>query len=172
MKYMYKPLCPTVVLYAFIFPYLGGISTDTLLDILLRTPRANLGRKEDTNVFTIGPSDLTFSDTSCPSCPCLLSACSEGGSSPHAPSGHWRSWSAPPAWCPGWQTAPPPGHRWCPCPWSLCRAPWFKQHFFCFFLIHYPQNTIQSLWSHNVDSERFTSTVFFSKGSAWVGGSP
>ena len=94
---MYKPLCPTVVLYAFIFPYLGGISTDTLLDILLRTPRANLGRKEDTNVFTIGPSDLTFSDTSGPSCLCLSSACSEGESSLDAPSDRCRSRPAPPA---------------------------------------------------------------------------
>ena len=33
----YKPLCPTVVWYAFIVPYLGGISMSTSFDILLMT---------------------------------------------------------------------------------------------------------------------------------------
>ena len=64
---------------------------------------------------------LTSSDTSSPPSP--ASACSEGGCSHCAACARCRSRPAHPAWCPGWQTAPPPGQRWCPCPW-LCRAPW------------------------------------------------
>ena len=130
------------------------------------------GRKTQITL-RLGPSNLTFSDTSGPSCPCLSSACSEGGSSPDAPSGRCRSRPAPPAWCPGWQTAPPPGQRWCPCPSYLCRAPWFKQHlFFALYFDTIIPETRFHLFCHYVDSERFTSTVFISKGSACVGGSP